>query len=394
LLIIRIWNYFRGYVIIKIEGLTLEKFINLSIAKGIYLWDIIRCDYTTIEAKISIKGFMELKEVVRKVGCRVKILEKKGYPFIIHRLKYRKMLAFGSIIAIAIIFFMTSFIWSIDVVGNENVGDDIIISQLEKMEVRPGIRKGKVDLVGIKKGLLTDIDLFAYTHVEIKGTKLIVDVREKESSNEAIAEEVPCNIISKKKAVIEKVVAKNGKSVVEKGDIVKEGEILITGIITDERLENPLYVHADGYVIGITRYSEVIEEPIIKSIEEETGKEYVTREVRLGNKRLQFMNGDIPFQHYIEQTTVKKIINNDSFSLPIEVVIHTYKEVKLSKVKQNLDSLKKLTSVNGVKKIMDSLPENVEVLSKDVNYSVSDNILTTNIIIEVKEEIGVKKRIE
>ena len=31
---------FKGYVIIRVEGLTLERFLNLAITSDIYLWDI------------------------------------------------------------------------------------------------------------------------------------------------------------------------------------------------------------------------------------------------------------------------------------------------------------------------------------------------------------------
>lgn len=92
MLIIRIWNYFRGYVIIKIEGLTLEKFINLAIAKNILLWDITRIDYTTLKAKVSIPGFKALKDVVQKVGCRVSIIEKKAILFLLVNLNIEKCL--------------------------------------------------------------------------------------------------------------------------------------------------------------------------------------------------------------------------------------------------------------------------------------------------------------
>ncbi len=84
--IIKTWNYLRGgYVIIKVEGgLTLERFLNLAAAKDIYLWDIKRINHTLLEMKVSTKGFRALKEVVRKVGCRVEVLDKKGgIPFFI-----------------------------------------------------------------------------------------------------------------------------------------------------------------------------------------------------------------------------------------------------------------------------------------------------------------------
>lgn len=40
MLVLRLWNYLRGYVIILIEGIFLEKFINICTRRKMYLWDI------------------------------------------------------------------------------------------------------------------------------------------------------------------------------------------------------------------------------------------------------------------------------------------------------------------------------------------------------------------
>ena len=90
MLVLRLWNYMRGYVNVKVEGLALERFINMCIARGIYLWDIRRVNHTTLEAKIGIKGFKELRNIVKRAGCRVSISKKNGYPFWVHRLKKEK----------------------------------------------------------------------------------------------------------------------------------------------------------------------------------------------------------------------------------------------------------------------------------------------------------------
>ncbi|MGF7056348.1 sporulation protein YqfD [Brassicibacter mesophilus] len=394
MLVIRIWNYFRGYVIIKIEGLTLEKFINLSIAKDIFLWDIVRLDYTTLEAKISINGFKDLKEVVRKVGCRVSIKDKRGYPFVVHKFKYRKMLFLGSVVAIVLILYLTSFIWSIDVVGNKRIKNNEINKQLALLNVKSGIAKSKVDTDLIKNVILSNIDGLSYAHAQIKGTKLIVEVKEKDVPPEMIDDETPCNIVAEKKAVIEKIYAKNGKSQVEKGDIVKEGQILISGIIKDERMENALIVHSDGKILGRTWYSEIIEDPIIKSIKEETGRVFTAKEIKIGDKRLQLLNGDIPFTNYIEDKKTKKLLKTKAFELPIEIISHIYKEVNIKRVTQNVDALKKITAVKGVQQIMNKIPTGSQVLSKDVKYSIEDNVLITEIRVEVIEEIGRKEKIQ
>jgi len=393
MLVIRIWNYFRGYVIIKVEGLTLERFINLATTRNIFLWDIVRLDYTTLETKVSTRGFKELKEVVTRVGCRVNIEKKRGFPFLVHKFRYRKMLFFGFIIAVSIIIFLTSFIWSIDIIGNEKIEDNAINKHLISMGIKTGTMKHKVDIDALKDTLIFNIEGLSYVNAEIRGTKLIVEIREKDMPVDTIEETTPCNIVAIKKAVIEKVIAKSGRSQVEKGDIVKEGQLLIAGKIDNERMEEPIYVHSKGTVIGRTWYSKTIEEPITKPIKEETGRVFTSKEIKIGEKRIQLLNGEIPFDNYIEEVQTKKLINTEVFQLPFEIILHRYKEVNVKRVTQNVDALKKSVAVRGVQQVMNIIPDNAQVVSKDVKYSIADNILITNITIEVLEEIGRKEEI-
>lgn len=393
MLIIRIWNYFRGYVIIKIEGLTLEKFINLAIAKNILLWDITRIDYTTLKAKVSIPGFKALKDVVQKVGCRVSIIEKKGYPFFISKFKYRKMLGIGLVLSIIVVIFFTSFIWSIEIVGNERIKDDEITKILLSMKIKEGTRKSVVAKSEISNMLLLKIQDLSYASVEIHGTRMMVEVRERNLGPEEIKEDIPCNIIASKKAVIEKIIVKRGKAIVREGEVVKEGDVLISGTINDERMESPLLVHSEGSVIAKIWYKEIIEEPIIKSINEETGKTFITREIKIGDKIIGLMSGEIPFKNYIEEKKVKEIGDLGIIKLPLSVTQHVFKEVKVINIKQDIDALKKTIAVRGTQQLMKKLSKESSVISKDVRYSIEDNILITEVIIEVNEDIGIKERI-
>lgn len=393
MLIIRIWNYFRGYVIIKIEGLTLEKFINLAIAKNILLWDISRLDYTTLKAKASISGFKALRDVVQKVGCRVSIIEKSGYPFFIRKFKYRKMFAMGLVISLTLVVFFTSFIWSIEITGNEKIRDEEIINALLSMNIKEGVRKSKADRLDIRNELLLKIQELSYANVEIHGTRMKIEVKERNLIQEEIKENVPCNIIASKKAVIERITVKNGQAVVSEKDVVKEGDVLISGIIKDERIESPLLVHSEGIVIGKVWYKETIKEPIKKSINEETGKKFIAREIILGDKIIGLMNGKIPFEKYIEEKMVKEIGDLGIIKIPLSVTLHIFKEVKLIEIEQDVDTLKKSIAVKATQQLMKGLPKESSVISKDVRYIIEDNILITEVIIEANENIGIKEKI-
>ena len=83
-----ILNYFTGYVKIKVEGLFLERFINICVSKKILLMDIKREKSTIMYANVGIADYKKLKQVARKTKSKIKIQRKKGLPFTIK--KYRK----------------------------------------------------------------------------------------------------------------------------------------------------------------------------------------------------------------------------------------------------------------------------------------------------------------
>jgi similar to stage IV sporulation protein len=394
MLAIKIWNYLKGYVIIKVEGLTLERLLNLAASNNVYLWDVKRIDHTVIEMKATIRGFKALKSLVKKVGCRVEIVDKKGFPFILQTLKKRKMLGLGFLMFWGVVILLASFIWKIEILGNEQTAQEEIIKTLKDHNISIGKIKYSIDKEKTRQILLENFDYFSFLSVDIKGTKLTIEIKEQDLPPEKVNKDYPCHIVSRKKGVIMKVVAKNGKSVVKKGDVVKEGQLLITGIInTEEDNENGFLVHSDGKVLALTRYSHIVEESIVKRIEEETGEVYKERGLKVKDKGIQFIKGDVPYKDYIEVISEKKIINLDKFNIdiPIKIVTYEFREVEIKEVKQNLDFLKKSSQIRATQEINKELPDDVQIVSKDVKYFIEDNVLKTQVIIETIEDIGKKQ---
>ena len=65
-----------GYVKIEVEGYYIERFINICMAKKIFLWNVKREKSTIMYANIGIDDFKRLTEVAKKTKCKVKIKEK------------------------------------------------------------------------------------------------------------------------------------------------------------------------------------------------------------------------------------------------------------------------------------------------------------------------------
>ncbi|HNU81098.1 MAG TPA: sporulation protein YqfD, partial [Bacillota bacterium] len=125
--IIRIWNYLRGYAIIIVKGLKIERFINLAVVNNIYIWDIEKLDYTTVKAKIGLENFGRLRDIVRKTDSSVSILNKRGFPFILRNIRRRKLFYSSLFLLFVFIYIMSSFVWMIEIVGTKNVDNENIL---------------------------------------------------------------------------------------------------------------------------------------------------------------------------------------------------------------------------------------------------------------------------
>ena len=395
-LAIKIWNYFRGYVIISVEGLTLERLLNLAATNNIYLWDVKRHSHIMIEMKTTLLGFKDMKLIVKKAGCKIEIREKKGLPFISERLKQRKMLAIGFVLFCIITFLLTSTILKIEIIGNEQTPKEEIILLLENWDVKIGKNKYKIDKDEIKTKLLNQFDYFSFVSLKTKGIVLTIEIKEQDLPPEKIDRSIPCNLIAKRKGLIVKIITRNGKDLVKKGDVVEEGELLISGIIDNEFNDETMLVHGEGDVLALTRYSSVVESYIVKAEEKFTGKTYKQKGIKIKDKGLKFFQGEIPFENYKENIVEKSIFNfkNYDMEFPIKIINYEYKEFELKEIKQNLDFLKKSAQIKAIKEINMELPGAGEIQSKNVIHQINDNVLITKVVVEVIEDIGRKQIIE
>ena len=113
----KMFRYLQGYLKIRVWGYSPERFMNLCGSRGIMLWDITRreADYLMY---ISLSGFFRLRPIVRKTGTRVAVLERCGLPFLIRRMRKRKVFVMGLPACLAFLIIMSRFIAGGKAAGN------------------------------------------------------------------------------------------------------------------------------------------------------------------------------------------------------------------------------------------------------------------------------------
>lgn len=171
-----ILNNLAGYLRIRVEGYSPERFLNLCCYHGIFLWNL-RPAKGAYEMNIRVRDFRRLRPMVRKSRAKVRIIQKRGVPFFIHKYRGRKLFFTGSVIAICLIFLLSSFIWRIQIDGNLARTDEVLLSFLTEKGIACGMAKKNVDCDRIEKDIRMEYDDIIWVSAYVHGSCLKIKVR-------------------------------------------------------------------------------------------------------------------------------------------------------------------------------------------------------------------------
>ena len=240
-MLLKIIRYIRGYIRIRITGYSAERFLNACSHRGIILWGLAPSG-RAYETNISISGFRKLKPIIRKTGTKVSIVERFGLPFFLHKYRKRKLFFAGAVLAVALVFLMSGYIWNIDITGNLSYTDETLLRFLETCGVENGMPVSEVDCVGIVKKIRKEYDDIIWVSASIQGARLIIQIKENEDTIPGIDKKVndnenpeensevkPTDIVADRDCLITKLVPRKGIPMVQEGTEVKKGDVLVSG---------------------------------------------------------------------------------------------------------------------------------------------------------------------
>lgn len=395
MLLLRLWNYIRGYVIILVEGFFLEKFINICIHRQIFLWDIKKYKNSNMRLKVSIPGFKMLKPVARKTNCRIRIVKKCGMPFVLSRYRRRKAFVIGAAAFIVIIYTLTSFIWAVEISGNRMIATEVLRQKLESFGLKPGIIKFGIDTKKIANDMMIEVNEIAWIGVTVKGTKLKIEVAERRQPPELVARDVPCDIVAARDGVVKTIVVKAGQEMVKIGDTVMHGQVLISGTVKnkDEQAQ-PRLVHAIGSVKARTWYEARNTVNTTVQYKERTGNKEYQYSLVLFAREFSMPNKNIPFENFEKIETRKKVSLGKDLELPFELVINEYYENSISEKEIDIEEARKNAMDEAYKEASKDITEDMEIVNTDMNFvQDTEGRQEAVVVIECLEEIGFTKEI-
>jgi len=413
MLLFRILSFLGGYVTIALPDDCLEKFINMATSRGIFLWGISGVGADRVILKVRLSGVRPLRNVARMTRCRFEIVEKAGLPFTIVRLRRRKALLIGALFFVAALYLSSSFVWFINVSGTKSISEQEVKAIARQSGLYPGAFRPAIDGGKIEKIIINRLPQVSWVGVYFDGTRVEIKIVEKvlPPNNNLNAK---IDIVATKDGLVKQILVLRGQPLVQEGDTVKTGQVLIDSAIPppqqeEAELENQeegarepqvdeqavKYVHARGIVKASVWYEGYKEVPLVEKGENYTGHEITKLCIKIGAKEIILMGPrDVPFAEYDTRADCKKIPAWRNFSIPVEFIKVKYLEkVDYTKTYSKAEALRR-AGESAVAEIEKDIPSGARVMNKhfeEVKLAETENMVRVKALIETIEEIGTEK---
>lgn len=267
------WHFIKGYVILKVEGVYLEQFVNLLRAERIALWGVCRRADRSLEMRIHRRDFVRLLPLRRQCHCHIEIVKKAGLPVLLKSLWGRKVLLFGTALLLLLLGWGSQRIWFVEVTGCRNMDEEVLLTTLAQQGVGWGKNIRSLILSDIGRWVEAQYDEIAFLGLEREGVFLKVTVWEARGDRENLDYTVPCDVVAEKSGIITQLTVYRGEAKVKVGERVEKGDILISGTVTARDESLTYTTHAMGEIYVARAYEGEAQGPLSENQEVETGEE-------------------------------------------------------------------------------------------------------------------------
>ena len=392
----KLFNLIRGYVDVEVTGAFPERLLNLCAQNRLQFWKLCWMDETSFTFRIHLQDRKRLDELAQRSMCEVKEKGRRGAAVVAEGIVRRR---WGFLAGLAFCFlavsFLSRFLLVVEVTGNETVSTAVILSQLQRVGVRPGAYGPSILEKEAANEALLGLPELSYLAINIYGTRAEVVVREAEEKPELLDEKTPADVVAKADGIIEHIHASTGRAVFQDRDVVLKGEVLISG---DLDLKEPEYGTVDlGHLIVraagtvTARTWRILEEtlPLTAQGKVYTGEECTGYSIKFLWMDLDFLqNSSISSGRYDKITRTEQLV---LFGRPMPVWLTTTTLKGYTLEERALDQEEAALRLEQVLalRLEELMAANQgEVIQSDFVTQEKDGCLTVTLLAECREEIG------
>ena len=223
-------SFLRETAEIEVTGASTALCLNRWTAADLPFWALSIQSELVFRCRIQAARLGEIRREAARAWCDVRVIRRFGLPVVLSRLRSRPVLTVGLLLAVVLAFFLQSFVWFLRVEGNERVPEEEILRALWEEGVRFGTWGPSIDSEDLKNRILNRIPALCWLAVNREGGVVTVLAAEREREETPLETEGVAHIVAARPGIIRKISVVNGFADKKPGDLVLEGDILISGI--------------------------------------------------------------------------------------------------------------------------------------------------------------------
>ncbi len=293
MILLKLFYFLKGYVIIRERAFSMVKLINISHSNGIFLWNA-----TADGAYIKKSDLERLEKLASRYGLSVEVVKKVSFydKFI----KNNAWLFLASAAVVLSFFLVASgYVWNIEVNGCKEPKKSEVLAALETEGLTVGAWKYALPSGNtLRDRIIYNVDGVNWAWVYFDGITARVEVSVGKVAPQIVKGKEPCNLVALSDGIITHVIAEKGRTLLSKGSRVSAGDIIVSGAMPGGEKHPPYTVHAEGKVYAETLHTKSKTVSLYKSYTKDTGHEYIYRTLRLFSIEIPLSRQKVPFTEY------------------------------------------------------------------------------------------------
>ena len=393
---IKLFYFLKGYVIIKVEGFFIERFINICIRRGIALKKITRTGNNSASMQVSFSDFKRIRPVARKADVRIKITKKCGLPNLKKRYKKRYAFYIGAFLFILFFAVSSRFIWTVEINGADHLQKALILEVLKSEGVYTGAPKHKMsEPREIKDALMRNFNNISWAWAYVEGCKIRVELHEGTIPPMIVDKSIPCDIIAMRDGLVEKITVKQGEGRVSENTAVMAGDLLIAGTLTKKEGGILKTVHASGEVVARTWHEKTGVYKLTNEHRIPTGKKKSCYTLDLFSKTINIKSPKNTFSEYDTFKKKHEARIGKKYYLGFGLTVTEYHEVETVQEIIPYESAVAFAEYDLEQKIAEELlPGAILCDKKTTVKNIDDQTIEVTLLMEFTEKIGTQAIID